>query len=246
MLDFSKRASCSEIMDDLWSSGGDLNQALRELDAINYVLGGNYVTLNGVMKLISTRADSRLHIADLGCGSGDMLKRMRSLLEKRHVDAVLTGIDANPNVISFAAAHTPTTCRINYESENIFSEGFRTRKFDIVTATLFFHHLTDEQLIGFLKQLKGQVSKGIVMNDIHRNWFSYYAIKWLTQLFSRSRMVKHDAPVSVLRAFRKRDIIDILQRAGMLNYRIKWCWAFRWQVVVRFDEVLLPVDQLRT
>lgn len=236
MLSFSKRATSMEMMDDLWSSGDDLNQALRELDAINYILGGNYVTLNGVMKLIDTGANSRLHIADLGCGSGDMLKRMRSLLEKRNVDAELTGFDANPNVISFAAAHTPSSCRINYESENILSEGFQNKKFDIVTATLFFHHFTDEQLIRFLKLLKGQVSKGIVINDIHRHWFSYYAIKWLTQFFSRSRMVKHDAPVSVLRAFTKKDILKILRKAGMFNYRIKWCWAFRWQVVIRLDE----------
>lgn len=234
MPDFSKRSPGTELMDDLEASGGQLHQALHELDTINYALGGNYVTLNGLAQLLDTFDGSReLHIADLGCGSGDMLNLIRTLLVKREIDASLTGIDANANVIKYAEIHTPPACRIGFETMNIFSEAFRHRKFDIVCGTLFFHHFTTPQLVGFFKQMKNQVSMGIIINDIHRHWFAYYAIKWITRLFSRSPMVRHDAPVSVLRSFKKRELVDILRQAGLVNYRIKWCWAFRWQVVVR-------------
>ena len=236
MPDFSQRSSGTELMDDLGSSGAGLHQALRELDAINYVLGGNYVTLNGLSQLLDARPlPAALHIADLGCGSGDMLTLVRRLLVKRDIDAVLTGIDANPHVIQFAATRTPQACRIHYETLNIFSGDFKERKFDIVMGTLFFHHFNNVQLIEFFRQLKGQVSAGLIINDIHRHRVAYYAIKWLTKFLSRSPMVRHDAPVSVLRAFRRRELEDILRQAGLKNYRIKWCWAFRWQVVVRFD-----------
>jgi len=222
-------------MDDLAVSGGDLYQALRELESINYLLGGNYVTLNGVAQLFAPDNSAKnLVIADLGCGSGDMLKRIRRLLEKRNIPASLWGLDANPNVVQFAISNTPASCRIQYEPLNIFSESFRARRFDIITATLFFHHFSDGELIGFFKQLRDQVSIGMIINDIHRHWFSYYSIKWFTMLFSRSPMVKHDAPVSVLRAFKKNELREVLQQAGITDYRIKWCWAFRWQVVVRF------------
>ena len=235
MPDFSQRAIGPEIMDDLQATGPDLHQALRELDGINYALGGNYVTLNGLSKLMDRyQGNDEPHIADLGCGSGDMLKRIRKLLEKRKINARLTGFDANPNVIRFAHIHTPAMCRIQYEPVNIFSEDFQNRKFDIITGTLFFHHFTNEELIGFFKRLSGQASFGMVINDIHRHWFAYYSIKWLTQIFSRSVMVRHDAPVSVLRAFRKKDLLEILRRAGLSNFHIKWCWAFRWQVIVWF------------
>ena len=235
MVGLTKRATTVELMDDLEASGGDLDRALRELDGINYILGGNYVTLNGLALLLEgTPNASTLHIADLGCGSGDILKRIRRLVDRRRIDAALTGFDANHNVITHAKLHTPPTCRIHYEAVNILSEDFKSRKFDIITATLFFHHFTDSQLIAFFRQLKSQVSLGMVINDIHRHWFAFYAIKILTQLFSRSAMVKHDAPVSVARAFKKKELDEILRRAGLITYKIRWCWAFRWQVVVWF------------
>lgn len=237
MPDFNHRAGGIELMDDLDSSGSDLRQALRELEAINYLLGGNYVTLTGIeelLKSVATRND--LHIADLGCGSGDMLKLIRKLLNKKRRRAVLTGIDANAHVIGVASRHTPPACAINYETLNIFSPEFATLKFDIVTATLFFHHFTTEQLVALFRQLKSQTSVGLVINDIHRHWFAYYSIKWLTRLFSRSVMVKHDGPLSVLRAFKKRELLDILNRAGIDHYRIRWRWAFRWQLIVWFNK----------
>jgi hypothetical protein len=45
-------------------------------------------------------------------------------------------------------------------------------------------------------------------------------------------MVKNDAPVSVMRAFRKKEIENIVRQAGYANFTIRWMWAFRWQVVI--------------
>jgi ubiquinone/menaquinone biosynthesis C-methylase UbiE len=236
MPDFAIRSSGAEIMDDLHASGEDLHQALHELDIINSLLGGNYVTLKAIRHVITAIPMGKNPvIADLGCGSGDMLKRIKKMLDKKKVDGHLIGVDANSNVIKYAREHNPASSSIQYEHLNIFSDAFRGRRFDVVTGTLFFHHFTTEQLIAFFKQLKNQTSTALVVNDIHRHWFSYYSIKWLTQLFSKSKMVKHDAPQSVLRAFSKKELTAILQASGMNRFIIKWRWAFRWQVIVRFQ-----------
>lgn len=235
MPDLSKRASAIERMDDLETSGSDLQQALIELEGINYVLGGNYVTLNGIAMLMERHREvQHLRIADVGCGGGDMLKRIRRLVEKRKVEAELTGFDANPHVVKHAIMHTPERCRISYEAINIFSDEFKAREFDIVTGTLFFHHFNNQQLATFFRGLRDQVTLGVVINDIHRHWFAYHAIRILTRIFSRSPMVKHDAPISVLRGFKRSDLVEILRLSGFDHYRIKWCWAFRWQIVVWF------------
>jgi 2-polyprenyl-3-methyl-5-hydroxy-6-metoxy-1,4-benzoquinol methylase len=233
MPDFSRRSNDIEIMDDLSCSGEVVHQTLRELETINELLGGNYVTINGISQLIENTPRRRVTVADLGCGSGDILKLIRKWSIKRKVDLVLTGIDANPNITAYAAAHTPASLNISYEPVDIFSEEFRKRKFDIVLGTLFFHHFTTHELIGFFKQIKDQVSTGIVVNDIHRHWFAYYSIKWLTGFFSRSAMVKFDAPLSVLRSFRKKELEEIMDQAGITDYTIRWMWAFRWQIVIR-------------
>lgn len=232
MPDFSKRSSDIEIMDDLSCSGEVVDQSLRELEKINKLLGGNYVTIDGINTLLKNEKGSVIKIADLGCGSGDILRLIKKWARKKNVNVQLTGIDANSSIIAYASTHTPAEFQIHYEAINIFSQHFRYQMFDIVVGTLFFHHFSNEQLISFFSQLKDQSKIGFIINDIHRHWFAYHSIKWLTQLFSKSPMVKSDAPLSVLRAFKKNELKQILKSAGIDNYTIRWMWAFRWQVIV--------------
>ncbi len=235
MPDFSKRSDNLEIMDDLNCSGEVVHQTLRELETINSLLGGNYVTLHGISQLLGNHnLMDPISVADLGCGGGDILKLIRQWSIRKGYHLQLTGIDANPSITAYAKAHTSGLPPIHFETLDIFSKEFEQREFDILVGTLFFHHFTSEQLVSFFRKMKGQTRIGIVINDIHRHWLAYYSISWLTQLFSRSVMVKYDAPLSVLRAFKKKDWIGILEKAGIKNYTIRWMWAFRWQIVIRF------------
>jgi 2-polyprenyl-3-methyl-5-hydroxy-6-metoxy-1,4-benzoquinol methylase len=233
MPDFSQRSEAPEIMDDLQCSGEVVRQTLRELDTINSLLGGNYVTILGLEKLLAHEDQKKsISVVDVGCGSGDMLRRIRKWAVRKGLSLDLVGIDANPSIIQYAVEHTSSYENIDYRVANIFSEDYRRMKFDIIIATLFLHHFTESQLIDFFRNTKSQVKKGLIVNDIHRNWFAFYSIKFLTKLFSRSSMVKFDAPLSVLRAFRKKDLIRILDKAGIENYTIRWMWAFRWQLII--------------
>jgi hypothetical protein len=67
---------------------------------------------------------------------------------------------------------------------------------------------------------------------LHRHPVAYYSIKALTNLFSGSYLVKNDAPLSVLRAFRKKELQNLLLAAGIKNYSLRWKWAFRWQLIL--------------
>ena len=231
MPDFSQRSAQVEMMDDLNCSGPIVGQTLIELETINKLLGGNDVTISSLL-LVELPAKIPLTVADLGCGGGDMLKRIRRWSRRRDFNLKLIGIDANPNIIDFAKRNTSPDDKIEYFAMDIFSDDFRRQRFDVVVGTLFFHHFSNDQLTGFLRQLSQQVTRAIIINDIHRHWFAYYSIKILTRLFSKSAMVKSDAPLSVLRAFRKEELKKILDGAGFRNYTIKWRWAFRWQVIV--------------
>lgn len=233
MPDLSRRSDEIEIMDDLNCSGEVVHQTLRELETINQLLGGNYVTINGISQLINGASKANIQITDLGCGSGDLLKLIRKWGIKKKFDLRLAGIDANPNITTYASKHTESSLNISYQTIDIFSEEFKKQRFDILLGTLFFHHFTSQQLAAFFKQAKSQVTTGIVINDIHRHWFAFYSIKWLTSLLSRSSMVKFDAPLSVKRAFRKAELKDIMAKAEITNYSIRWMWAFRWQVIIR-------------
>ena len=175
---------------------------------------------------------SKLKIADLGCGGGDMLMIMANWAKKKGVNAQFIGIDANDFMIDFGTKRTVNYPNISYLHQDIYSEQFKEKSFDIVTMTLFCHHFSDENLITLLQQLRKQTRIGIVINDIHRHWFAYHSIAWITKLFLKSYLVKNDAKLSVWRAFIREDLEKIIQKSGFTKYSIRWKWAFRWEVVM--------------
>lgn len=233
MPDFSKRSTDIETMDNLLCEGEVVEQTLKELENINYLLGGNYVTLDGIDKLTREDINRVYSIVDVGCGSGDILRLIYKWAAKKKLNVRLTGIDANPFIAQFAKEHTPRNWDIEFKAQDILTNEFQSQPYDIIVGTLFFHHFSNEDLIAFLDRAKHQARVGIIINDIHRHPFAYHSIRWLTKFFSKSPMVINDAPVSVIRAFTKKELITILKHAGITNYTIKWMWAFRWQVIIR-------------
>jgi 2-polyprenyl-3-methyl-5-hydroxy-6-metoxy-1,4-benzoquinol methylase len=236
-IDFTKRSAQVEIMDDLNCNGDVVDQSLYELDVINRLLGGNAVALKGIDKLLKNARRSHVYsIADLGCGSGNMLRLIEAYAARSEMNVALVGIDANPNIVRYAQAHTALNSTIEFKTLNIFSEEFRNLSVDVFVATLFLHHFNDEQLVNFFKHAQRQARIGIVVNDIHRHPLAYYSFKFISTVFSKSAMVKFDGPVSVLRAFKKKELRDILAKAGIKNYSLTWKWAFRWQLIIRTNQ----------
>ena len=233
---FKQRSDQLEIMDDLSFSDGVVFQTLKELKVINHWLGGNQVTIEGFRRLLKQPAfdspNADLTVADLGSGGGDMMVEIAKWSRNKGLSFRLTGIDANPAIIDYARENTATFSEINHQPLDVFSEEFKDETYDIITCTLFAHHFKDDQLIELFKNLKSQARIGIVINDLHRHWLAYYSIKILTRLFSRSYMVKYDAPLSVARSFRRHDWHKIFREAGVKRYSIRWRWAFRWLVII--------------
>lgn len=218
-------------MDDLHCDGPELRQTLRELKTINKLLGGNHVTTNGIHQLLKSGQKASYTIADIGCGGGDMIRVMALWAKKNGARCHFVGIDANPNIIQMATENLSDLDNVSFQTVNVFDPYFQEDPVDIITCTLFTHHFTDEELVRMLGSFRQKARMGIIINDLHRHPIAYYSIKVLTRLFSKSNMVKHDAPVSVLRSFCKKDLKNVLAKSGLENSKISWNWAFRWQVL---------------
>jgi 2-polyprenyl-3-methyl-5-hydroxy-6-metoxy-1,4-benzoquinol methylase len=230
------RSSEPEIMDDLNYKGEVVIQTLKELDFINTWLGGNAVTMKAVQKIAEERccgqSNQPVTLADLGCGSGHILIKIAGWARNSGIKVKLTGIDANPFIIEHARQVTSSFKEIDFLCKNVFSVSFSALRYDLITCTLFCHHFDDKQLVKLLRQLGKQAGTAIIINDIHRHWFAYHSIKWLTRMFSKSYMVKYDAKLSVLRAFKKEELEKIVNEAGFKKYSISWKWAFRYQLII--------------
>jgi len=232
-INFSNRSSTIEIMDDLACDGEVVFQTLRELDVINQWLGGNAVTIEALKNSWKILPKEKIiTIVDLGCGSGEMLRIISKLAERENRKVKLIGFDANPHIVDYARNHSKGFSNISFDTTNVFSKDFEGQKFDFVLATLFMHHFNENELIDLFTTLKNQTRSAIIINDIHRHPLAYYSIKLLTQLFSRSAMVRFDAPLSVLRAFKKHELSEVMKKISMNDYQLKWKWAFRWQLII--------------
>ncbi len=238
MISLKERSYEPEVMDDLACQGPVVDQTLRELEIINRLLGGDHVTLDGVGQLLAEGPSmGRVTVCDCGCGGGDMAVKLVRWAKRHGRHLLVEGIDANPNIVAFARSHCASYADVRFDTLDVFSPAFAAKTYDVITATLFAHHFDDVQLATWFRRLQQQARVGVVINDIHRHWFSYYSIKWLTTLFSRSPMVKYDAPLSVRRAFTKQELREIMKKAGIEHYSLRWKWAFRWQLIFHGTEL---------
>ncbi|WP_201979005.1 methyltransferase domain-containing protein [Hymenobacter rubidus] len=229
----NERASGPELMDDLTLASDALRQNLDELETINTWLGGYAPVLDALQRLRPRFPAGRpLRVADLGSGGGDTLRQIARWARKNSVAVELVGIDANEFMLDYAAGKSRDYPEISYRQFDIFSPEFQAQPFDVLTCSLFCHHFTTDELVPLLRQWQQQAQMAVVINDLHRHWLAYHSIKWLTRLLGGSYLVRHDAPLSVARAFRRTDWVVLLAQAGIARYELRWRWAFRWQLVI--------------
>lgn len=234
MPDFSQRSYEEELMDDLSLEGDALAQNLDEIELINRRLGGNQVVLEALKKMLKNRDPQAppVEIADLGTGGGDLPRAIVSWARKRKIPVNIVGIDANPFMVSYSQKKAVDFPEIRFEVADIFSPEFQLKRYDICLCSLFCHHFSNEDLITLFQQMQAQSKLGFMVNDLHRHPLAYHSIKFLTWLLRGSYLVRNDAPLSVLRAFKKQELVGLLEQAGISNYSLKWKWAFRYQLIV--------------
>lgn len=233
MPSFRLRSARKELIDETHIPFADIRRNMQELDIINSRLGGHRITVRGCRELLKgIPEDQTIHIVEIGCGGGDNLRVLKNWCGDR-VNFRLTGIDINPDCIRYARS-VPENEGIEFTCID-----YRTVQFDstpeIVFSSLFCHHFSNEELIGMMDWIKQNSRLGCFINDLHRHPLAYYSILIITKLFSRSYLVQNDAPLSVLRGFRKREWESILSGAGIRKALIRWQWAFRWLIICKWN-----------
>lgn len=232
MVNTTYRSTEVEIMDDFSVQGEMLKESLDQLANINKWLGGNLVTLNGLQKILKKQPKNNLlTIVDLGCGNGDMLREISKYGKKNGYNFTLIGIDANQHTIDYAEQLSENYDEISYRKQDVFAEDFQTIKYDVVLATLFLHHFTEEDIIKLLKPIVKNASVGVVVNDLNRNALAYYLFSGLC-LFIKNPMTKQDGLISILKAFKREDLKRMSDKL-QIKSRIVWKWAFRYQWIIQ-------------
>ncbi len=234
LVDTSHRSSEIEMMDDFTIEGVVFRDTLDKLEIINRFLGGNKLTIHGLKKLLENQSKNKtITIVDLGCGHGDILRDVAEFGRKKNYSFKLIGIDANFAAIEYARELSKEYSELSFEMIDIFSEDFKKQSYDIVLCTLFLHHFKNEELISFLKSTIKKATIGVVINDLHRHKLAYYLFK-LIGFFIKNKMIREDGLISILRAFKRKDLENISIQMKV-QFSIQWKWAFRYLWVLKKD-----------
>lgn len=211
-LDFSHRAHLSELMDEPCSYK-EFRDCLRDLEKVNRMVGAYPPTLEW-LRQFAMPSDAPLHIVDVGCGGGDMLRRIEAWSRQRGVAVRLTGIDLNPYAARAAREFTPEDSEIEWVTGDAFSYQPFTAV-DLVISSLFTHHLQDAEIVRFVEWMERMARRGWFINDLHREKVPYYGFKALAWVMRWHRFVRHDGPVSIRRSFRRADWEQYCGAAGL-------------------------------
>lgn len=257
-VDTRYRSTAPEMMDNFQMEGSLLRDALDKIAAINRLLGGNKVTLEGVGKLLKwsgqkENPDNRpVRVLDVGCGNGDMLRAMAKYALHKGVTMELIGLDANAFTVKHAESLSAGYPNISYRCADIFNElkmetelpesdfAYDKQPYDIILCTLTLHHFTDEEILRLISVFDRQAGMGIVINDLQRSALAYYLFKGLCWVFNLNDMSREDGLVSILRGFKKKDLerysaqLIAKDARGLPQNRvtIRWKWAFRYQWII--------------
>lgn len=214
--------------------GEILREALDKIAKINQLLGGNQLTLQGLEKLLlNFNKKTQITIVDVGCGNGDMLRTLAKFGNDNGYNFQLIGIDANDFTVNYAKKLSTAYSNIQFRCEDIFNTTFSNLKYDIVLCTLTLHHFNNQEIEYLLRTFNRNCSIGIVINDLHRSVIAYWLFEILCFVFGLNRMSKQDGLTSILRGFKKLELIELSEIMSFENYSIQWKWAFRYQWIIK-------------
>jgi SAM-dependent methyltransferase len=214
-MDLSKRAQPSELPEwmDEPCSYEDFRACLADLAKVNRITLAHRPTLQWLGRLIAVPGRSKpLHIVDVGCGGGDMLRAIAKWAKRRDIQVSLTGIDLNP--YAARAAQEMSSEGIQWITGDAYSyappEGI-----DIILSSLFAHHLSDPEVERFIAWMENTARCGWFINDLHRMRIYIRIFQALSKIAHWHRFVQHDGPVSIRRSFRIEEWRNLCKAAGV-------------------------------
>jgi 2-polyprenyl-3-methyl-5-hydroxy-6-metoxy-1,4-benzoquinol methylase len=210
----------------------DLTDCLNDLARANTLTLARPPTLRWLGGATRSMAPgSSFSLLDVGYGQGDMLRAIHRWAVKRGLQPRLTGIDLSPWSATAASAATDPSWGINYLVGDLFDYA-PAEPIDFVVSSLVAHHMSDDQLVAFIRWMELNARRGWFINDLHRHPLAYYGFSVLSTATLLHRMVRHDGLISVARAFTRDDWLRLLAAAGTPPQSVTIDWRFPFRICV--------------
>lgn len=217
-----------ELIDRPGLPRAEVDEALRDIQWVNRRLGGWAAVRRYLPRLLdSVPAGRTVRVLDLGTGSADLPRRIAEYCARAGRPALVVGVDLSPEVLEFARRECAAEPAVRLVRADVLRLPFHPTSFDLVLCSLLLHHFAPDAAVRLLREMAALSRGAVLVNDLERHRAAYVGIWLLSRLQRRGRLFRHDAPVSVLRAYRLEELRGMLGSAGLAHLRVERVRPFR-------------------
>lgn len=199
-------------MDGTPCADHDLKNALHFLKITNRYFGGAAVVIKHLKNILSKHSAGPLHILDVGCGLADIPVAVARWCRKRGVPVKITALELVPGIAALAREQSQGFPEIKVLERDVLT--LEDGEYDVVTASLFMHHMAESDLEPLLVKFDRLSRRGIIISDLERSRTGYSAVWALSRLIG-NHVVRHDGPLSVKRSFTLNELERLATQCGL-------------------------------
>ncbi len=195
-----RRVVIPELLDTDAGTADEICASLADLRAINRRFGGIATTRKMIEHVAHTTGQTEFSLLDVAAGSGDIAAAVQQDIASRGISLTYTLLDS---AASHLNGYRPSVVG------NALALPFHDRGFDLVTCSLFLHHLEPDETRTFVAEALRVARVAVLINDLRRSAL-HLALIYAGCLSFRSRITRHDAPASVRRAYTAAEVRAML------------------------------------
>ena len=220
-----------EIMDDPALDPDEHRRALKALARVNRISLSSASLWPVIRNLCQTRVkagDRRpIRVLDIASGGGDVPVQLWRKARSKGFALEVAGCDFSQVALGHAREFAKREqAEVSFFPVNLLEESI-PHGYDVITTSLFLHHLDEEQALTVLKKMRESAGEMALVNDLSRCRLGWLAAYFGTRLLSRSRTVHVDGPRSVEGAFTPAEALALARRAGWEDASVRSRFPFR-------------------
>ena len=212
-----RRIPIPELLDSDAGTDDEIAGSLADLRRINRWFGSIRAITQLIQRVAALTGRTELSFLDVAGASGDIAAAASKALQQQGISLSVTILDRNPS-------------HLNGNFRTVVGDAlalpFCDKSFDLVACSTFVHHLEPEEIVRFANEALRVARVAVLINDLRRHWLHLGLVYAGFPLF-RSRLTRHDAPVSVRRSYTPEELLEILSKSSAVRIEISRHYLFR-------------------
>jgi 2-polyprenyl-3-methyl-5-hydroxy-6-metoxy-1,4-benzoquinol methylase len=227
LASLSHRRRQPELMDQPGLDTRLHEGALRGLARINRWSGSARILWPPIRALLREANGQALRVLDLASGAGDLAVGLWRRAKRSGFPIEIHGWDVSPYAVAHARRRA---AEVGANVQFVQADALTTEiapPFDVVTCSLFLHHLDEIQAVALLQRMGHGAKRLALVNDLVRSRVGWWTAYLGTRVLSTSRIVHVDGPLSVEGAFSLDEVRRLADTAGLTGATVAKRWPSR-------------------